>query len=112
MIKGVKHIIILETNRLIIREFEFSDTKLLFLYSQEDAAKKELPDEVLSTLDAAKEKIKFFKGQYENGNILVYAIELKEAGVLIGHVSLSPIKEGMEIGYAIAAAYQRKRLCI
>ena len=98
--------IIIETKRLIIREFVPVDSELLFLYSQEESAKKELPDEVLESNEKAMEEIKIFKGKYPHDYPLVYAIESKEAGCLIGHICLSPIPEGIEVGYAIATDYQ------
>lgn len=98
---------ILETKRLKIRAFEPKDAGLLYQYSNEEIAQKELPDEVLPSAQAAKEKIAFFHQQYESGNIRVYAIALKEIDLFIGHISLSPIDEGVEIGYSIATAFQR-----
>jgi len=97
---------IVTTDRLNIRQFKYDDAELLYKYSQEEIARKELPDEVLNSVNAAIEKISFFHDQYLGKNILVYAVELKNEKFLIGHVSLSPISEGMEIGYSIATAYQ------
>jgi [ribosomal protein S5]-alanine N-acetyltransferase len=97
---------ILETKRLIIREFVPEDSERLYLYSREEIAKKELPDEVLENEVEAAEKIKIFKGKYPHNYPLVYAIASKEAGCLIGHICLSPIPEGIEVGYAIAIDYQ------
>ncbi len=97
---------ILETKRLIIREFVSTDSELLYLYSREEIAKKELPDEVLENLEKAMEEIKMFKGKYPHDYPLVYAIESKEAGCMIGHICLNPIPEGIEVGYAIATDYQ------
>jgi len=99
---------IIETNRLIIREFMPEDSDLLLLYSQEEIAKKELPDEVLESKEKATELIKMFKEKYPYDYPLVYAIESKEAGCMIGHICLSPISEGIEVGYAIATEYQGK----
>lgn len=99
---------ILETARLIIRYFAEEDTPLVFRYSQEKCTKEELPDEVFDSLEETEEFISYFIEQYEKKSYpLVYAVELKDSGVLIGHVSLSLIEGGkVEIGYAIATEYQ------
>lgn len=97
---------ITETGRLIVREFVPADSELLYLYSQEEIAKKELPDEVLENIEKATEEIKIFNEKYPHDYPLVYAIESKQAGCMIGHICLSPIPEGIEVGYAIAANYQ------
>lgn len=101
---------ILETERLVIREFLLDDTQLIFEYSQEDCTKNELPDEVFEDLEETRKTLKFFIDQYTNKNFpLVYAIELKKNCKLIGHASFSTINENgikVEIGYAIATAYQ------
>jgi len=99
---------IIETKRLIIREFVPTDSELLFLYSQEEMAKKELADEVLESKEKAAELIEMLKDKYPHDYPLVYAIESKEAGRLIGHISLSPVSEGIEVGYAICCDFQGK----
>lgn len=103
---------ILETERLIIREYTIEDAPLAFKYSQEDSAKKELPDEVIKDLDSAKKIIQWLIGQYKDKRLpLVYVVAQKESGLFIGHVSLSAVQQNgrkVEIGYAIAAAFQGK----
>lgn len=97
---------ILETERLIIRHLQLDDAELIFSYSQEECTKKELPDEHFETMEDAIEALEFIINQYDKGYPLVYALDLKESNYLIGHVSLSFIPDGNEIGYAIATAYQ------
>ena len=97
---------VIETKRLIIREFIPADSELLYLYSLEESAKKELLDEVLESNEKAAEEIKIFMEKYPHEYPLIYVIESKEAGCMIGHICLSKIPEGIEIGYAIATDYQ------
>lgn len=99
---------IIETARLIARYFTEEDAPLVYKYSQEQCTKEELPDEVFDSLEETAEFINYFIEQYEKKSYpLVYAIAQKDSDMLIGHVSLSPIKGGkIEIGYAIATEYQ------
>jgi ribosomal-protein-alanine N-acetyltransferase len=98
--------IILSTSRLEIREFQLEDAPLLYFYSREECARDELPDEVLADEEEAKSLIRTLQGNYPATYPLVYGIAHRDNGLLIGHISLSGIPEGIEIGYAIAQAYQ------
>lgn len=102
---------ICETQRLIIRPFNIQDASLLYQYSNEDEAIRELPDEVLESVDAAKKEILLFNDQFHNHEISVYAIALKSSNILIGHIGLSTISQGIEIGYAIAEKFQGQGYC-
>ncbi len=99
------------TDRLIIREFSLEDTEDVYKLSQEEAMKKWIPDQVYDDMEVAKEILKFLisKYEYDSQNIsypYVMGIEIKDTKKLIGHVGLSEIAEGIEIGYAIGEAYQ------
>lgn len=100
--------VIAETERLLLRTFSISDADLLYQYSQEESAKAELPDEVLVDREHAVKLIQMYNEKYPSDYPLVYAITLKDNQMLIGHISLSLISEGTEIGYAIAENYQRR----
>ncbi len=98
---------IFETERLKIRGFTKDDTLLVMQYSQEPCKRVELPDEVFETWeDAAKQVSMCIQNYAEKKYPLVYAIELKETGTLIGDILLCPIPEGIEVGYAICEAHQ------
>jgi ribosomal-protein-alanine N-acetyltransferase len=99
---------IIETDRLIVRKLSLDDAELLFKYSREEIAKKELPDEVFESITETKKKIEYFMSNYDDKYPLVYGIILKKMNIIIGHISLSKIDEGIEIGYAIATEYQNK----
>jgi ribosomal-protein-alanine N-acetyltransferase len=95
-----------ETTRLLVRKLTPNNAELFFKYSQEEITKKELPDEVFNNIFEAREKIEYLIANYDNKYPLVYGIILKENNILIGHLSLSEIDKGIEIGYAIATDYQ------
>ena len=98
--------LLFETNRIIVRELSMDDLELLYKYSQEEIIKKELPDEVFDNITDTKETIEYFKSNYNNNYPLVYGIVLKRNNIIIGHIGLSEIDKGIEIGYAIATEYQ------
>lgn len=103
----------IETERLVIRNFDLDDTKKVFQMSQEKLMKDFLPDQVYENLEHTKEIIDFLMSKYEEISIVkglpyVLGIELKATGELIGHVGLSLIDKGVEIGYAIEADHHGK----
>jgi len=98
--------ILFETNRIIVRKLSINDSEYLFKYSQEEITRKELPNEVFNNITETKEKIEYFKSNYDEKYPLVYGIILKKNNIIIGHIGLSEIDKGIEIGYAIAAEYQ------
>lgn len=98
---------ILETNKLLIREYVHEDIPLVMQYSQESCKRRELPDEVFDTMELAENQINMCIHNYARKEYpLVYAIVLKESNTLIGDILLSPVKEGVEIGYFISEKYQ------
>lgn len=100
--------IILETKRLILRQFELADTEEIFLFSREKALLKWIPDQVYADPAEARETLEFLMAQYEPARLpYVLAVATRE-GVLIGHVGLSVIKQGVEIGFAIGERYQNR----
>jgi len=101
----------IETKNLIIRPFSLFDTEKVYEMSQEAAMKAFLPDQVYESKEQTKEIIEFLMSKYGHQSIVdqlpyVLGIELKENNELIGHVGLSRIDKGIEIGYAIEEKYQ------
>ena len=91
----------LETERLIIREFELSMAEDVHKNSLDEDNRRFVPDEVFETVEEAKETIEFLMGCYESGEgPLVYPVLLKD-GTNIGYVQLVPVEEGVEVGYHI-----------
>ena len=98
--------ILFETDRMIVRKLSINDSEFLYKYSQEEITKKELPDEVFDNITETIETIEYFMSNYDDKYPLVYGIILKEINIIIGHIGLSKIDKGIEIGYAIATEYQ------
>jgi len=64
---------------------------------------------VYADIDEAKETLEFLISKYKKKEFLfVMAVEEKDSNELVGHVGLSVIKQGIEIGYAIGQKYQNK----
>ena len=95
----------IETDRLLIREFDLSMAKAVHENSLDDDNRKYVPDEVFETEDDARETIEFLIGRYssEDGPF-VYPV-LTKMNENIGYVQLAPIEDGWEIGYHIAEKY-------
>lgn len=98
----------IHTERLEIRPFTLNDVTKIFKLSQEPALGRWIPDQVYDSLLEAEETLAFLMNQYKSKNYpLVMAVVIKETQVLIGHVGLSEIPQGIEIGYAIGSDYQK-----
>ena len=98
----------LETERLIITEFDLSMAESVHKNSLDEDNRQFVPDEVFETVEDAKENIEFLMGCYGSGEgPLVYPVLLRE-GINIGYVQLVPIEEGFEVGYHIAKEFTGK----
>lgn len=98
---------ILETERLVIREFAYDDIPLIIQYSKEKARIRELPDEVFDSTEKATKQIEMCIKNYQDQKYpLPYAIDVKHPNTIIGHILLCPIIKGVEIGYFISERYQ------
>ena len=106
----MKSKIILTTNRLIIREFNLDDINKVYQMSREKDINKWLPDQVYESKKETKEVLKFLISRYQyipnmSKFPYVFGLELKGKNTLIGHIGLSEIKLGIEVGYAVAKKY-------
>ena len=100
---------LLETERLYLRKYTLDDVGKNYLYSQEESRKKGIPNEVYADMQASRENVEFIISTYDKNDFpYVYAVALKDTDEYIGHVSLSEIPEGIEIGYAICEKHQGK----
>lgn len=98
---------ILESNRIFIREFTLADTKQIYLLSREKSLQKWLPDQVYACEEEAKDVLNFLISNYKSHSLpFVMAVAEKVSNKVIGHVGLSSITQGLEIGYAIGEKYQ------
>lgn len=95
----------IETERLIITEFDLSMAESVHRNSMDEDNRRFVPDEVFETVEEAKETIEFLMSVYESEEgPLVYPVLLKD-GTNIGYVQLVPIEEGFEVGYHIGKEY-------
>ncbi len=95
----------IETERIIITEFDLSMAESVHRNSLDEDNRRFVPDEVFETVEDAKETIEFLMSVYESEEgPLVYPVLLKN-GINIGYVQLVPIEEGFEVGYHIGKEY-------
>ena len=102
--------ILLETDRLIIKEMTMDMAMDVHKNSLDEDIRRFVPDEVFETLEDAQETLEFLISQYESAEgPLVYALIRKEDDKNIGYVQLVPIGDGKwEIGYHVAKAFAGK----
>ena len=98
--------IILRTKHLRIREFTLDDKNRVYQMSREPGIRRWLPDQVYANIEEAKGVLEYLISKYERQGELnklpyILGIELISTNELIGHIGLSPIEEGIEIGYGI-----------
>ncbi|MDP6852714.1 MAG: GNAT family N-acetyltransferase [Candidatus Marinimicrobia bacterium] len=103
----------IETDALLLRFFNSNDIKNIFKLSQEEDLKKWIPDQVYKDEKEAKNVLKYLISAYNQpispaDKPFVLGIEYKKTNEIIGHVGLSPIDNGIEIGYAIGDKYKRQ----
>ena len=98
----------IETERLIICEFDMSMAQCVHLNSLDEDTRRFLPDEVFETVEEAEDTIAFLMGVYQTGDgPLVYPVLLGD-GTNVGYVQLVPVDEEFEVGYHIAKAYTNR----
>lgn len=96
---------LIETNRLIITNFDLSMAQDVHLNSLDEDNRRFVPDEVFETVEDAKDTIEFLMSVYETGDgPLVHPVLLKD-GTNIGYVQLVPMEEEYEVGYHIGNNY-------
>ena len=83
----------------------------VYAMSLEDGMRRWIPDQVYEDAAEAERVLRHLIAQYDSpdapvGAPLVLGVCLRESGELIGHVGLSPARDGVEIGYAIEEAHQ------
>lgn len=99
----------IETERLIITDFDMSMAESVHINSLDEDNRRFVPDEVFETVEEAAETIEFLMGCYETGEgPLVYPALLKD-GTYIGYVQAVPLEDGIwEIGYHIGGDYTKQ----
>jgi RimJ/RimL family protein N-acetyltransferase len=103
----------LQTRSLCLRPFLSDDARSVLAMSQEDCARKWLPSQVCRDEAHAAATIDWLIQQFDLqatplANAFVFGVQEKATGRLIGHVGLSPLGDGVEVGFGIATSDQRK----
>ncbi len=98
---------------VFLRRFVTDDAEKVFLMSIEETMKKWIPDQVYHDVSHATEVLAFLISQYHETASpysvpLVLGVCLAGTGELIGHVGISPLREEVEVGYAIEEKHQGK----
>lgn len=100
----------IETARLVIRPFVAEDAPEACRQSREAQMRRFLPDQVYRSSDEAVDILLTLRRRSLTAQSpkypFVLAITRKVTGEYIGHVGLSVIEEGIEIGYGLGSAYR------
>jgi RimJ/RimL family protein N-acetyltransferase len=101
------------TSRLVLRPFTVADAPKLLVMSHEHGLRRWIPDQVYRNEHHAAQVATALMAHTANPpapsvHPYVLGIEHKDAGVLIGHVGLSPARGSVEIGYAVEEQLQGK----
>ncbi len=96
---------VLETERLLLREYTPQDAESLFELRTDERVKKNLFDTKEETLEKTKEILQRMEDTFKNGTGINWAIELKENTRLIGYIGFWKIVQDhdqAEIGYMLS----------
>jgi len=107
----------IETEALVLRPFELGDAAVVYAQSNEPACRQWLPSQVQASEVEARALLKLLIEYYAapgdpRRGPYVLAVDHRNDGGLIGHVGLSPLDGDVEVGFAIAQAYQREGLAV
>ncbi len=99
--------IIIETDRLVIREFEEDDLLSLYKIESDPRIVEFIPWSKLSTLNECNRKIKKYISDYKRYKLNSWAVTIKETSEVIGITQLvySNKIKGVEIGTKILPEY-------
>jgi ribosomal-protein-alanine N-acetyltransferase len=102
----------INTERLLLRRFEFTDANDMFKnWANDCEVTKFLAWKPHENIEVTKEIIEKWVNEYENNNTYNWAIELKEIGEVIGGISLVKLDEkyySCEIGYCMSRKHWGK----
>ena len=104
---------LIETPSLVLRRFRLEDTGKFFRMGREDEMRTWLPSHAFRDEAHAASVLEYVIKQYDAGADpstvpIVFAVQLKATGELIGHAGLAPSGTGVEVTFAIEHAQQHK----
>jgi len=102
-----------QAQAVFLRKFVPEDADKLFQMSIESSMRTWIPDQVYRDVAHAQEVLAFLIDQYQDDVSpttapVVLGVCLVETGELIGHVGISPLRQDVEVGYAIEEKQQGK----
>ncbi|WP_316794825.1 GNAT family N-acetyltransferase [Pedobacter agri] len=107
--------IIIETERLILRELEETDVEGMFTLDSDAQVHQFLGNKPVSTINQSKADIKFIRAQYIENGIGRWAVIEKESNQFVGWSGLKLIKENInyhcnyyDIGYRFISKFWGK----
>lgn len=98
----------IESERLILRKLEQTDTEDMFEYASDPVVSRFMPWQVHQATDDTREFIDFIRKGYEDHKQLTWAIELKSENKMIGtidFVSWLQKRQRAEVGYTLSHRY-------
>ncbi|WP_271814798.1 GNAT family N-acetyltransferase [Clostridium beijerinckii] len=102
----------IETERLILRQFEYTDDENMLKYWVSDPEIQSLYSEpVYSTMQEVKELLDKYIGSYDKSDYYRWAVILKETNECIGQIAYFLVDNNnnfAEIEYCIGSLFQRK----
>lgn len=102
----------LETDRLVIRKFTFSDLDALIETRSDPEVNKYLGGARLQNPQALRKRLQFYIDCYEKYGFGTCAMEWKATGEMIGTSGLQPLEQtgDIEIGYSLTKNFWRRGL--
>jgi len=102
----------IETNRLILREFEITDSENMFQnWGSDSNVTKYLSWNTHKDIKDSEEIINLWISNYKDNSVYNWVIELKEINEVIGNISVVKLEntnKSCEIGYCIGSKYWNK----
>ena len=103
---------IIETNRLILRKFEITDSENMFKnWGSDSNVTKYLSWQTHKDIKDSEEIINLWISNYEDNSVYNWVIELKEIKEVIANISVVKLEntnKSCEIGYCIGSKYWNK----
>lgn len=100
---------LIETNRLILRKFEITDSENMFKnWGSDPKVTKYLSWQTHKNIKDSEDIINLWISNYKDSSVYNWVIELKEINEVIGNISivkLDNVNQSCEIGYSIGSKY-------
>jgi MerR family transcriptional regulator, thiopeptide resistance regulator len=103
----------IEAPSVVLRRFRQEDAEKFFQMGQEDEMRTWLPSHAFRDEAHSASVLEYVIKQHDTGADprtvpIVFAVQHKTTGELVGHAGLTPSEKGVEVTFAIERAQQRK----